>query len=116
MYDTWISPMNLLKGYWSLGVIEHFWTGYDDILSEMYRVLTPGGLLVLNRSPAIALATGAKPHAGITLCSHPSPTITSPKVFINLAIPPRTIIKDLQKAGFTVSHHCGVDGLRGYSE
>jgi SAM-dependent methyltransferase len=32
-----------LDGYLSLGVIEHFRDGYDDILSEMRRVLKPGG-------------------------------------------------------------------------
>jgi len=30
-------------GYFSLGVIEHFWDGYADILSEMKRVLKAGG-------------------------------------------------------------------------
>ena len=34
---------NYFDGYWSLGVIEHFWEGYDDILREMWRVLRPGG-------------------------------------------------------------------------
>lgn len=32
-----------LDGYLSLGVIEHFWEGYDDILNETRRVLKPGG-------------------------------------------------------------------------
>ncbi len=35
-------------GYWSLGVIEHFWEGYDDILKEMNRVLKPGGYVFLS--------------------------------------------------------------------
>ena len=34
-------------GYLSLGVIEHFWEGYDNILNEMYRVIEPGGYLFL---------------------------------------------------------------------
>ena len=32
-----------LDGYLSLGVIEHFWEGYDEILDEMKRVMKPGG-------------------------------------------------------------------------
>jgi SAM-dependent methyltransferase len=32
-----------LDGVWSLGVIEHFPSGYDGILSEMRRVLRPSG-------------------------------------------------------------------------
>ncbi|MHA2284073.1 MAG: class I SAM-dependent methyltransferase [Promethearchaeota archaeon] len=34
-------------GYWSLGVIEHFYDGYEDILSEMQRVTKKGGYLFL---------------------------------------------------------------------
>jgi len=34
-------------GYWSIGVIEHFWDGYEAIASEMSRVLRPGGYLFL---------------------------------------------------------------------
>lgn len=34
-------------GYWSLGVIEHFYQGYDAILHEMHRVLAPEGYLFI---------------------------------------------------------------------
>ncbi len=34
-------------GYWSLGVIEHFYGGYGPIVGEMYRVLRPGGYVFL---------------------------------------------------------------------
>jgi ubiquinone/menaquinone biosynthesis C-methylase UbiE len=36
-------PDNYFAGYWSLGVIEHFFEGYDEILNEMSRVVKPGG-------------------------------------------------------------------------
>lgn len=32
-------------GYWSVGVIEHFYEGYQPILAEAARVLKPGGFL-----------------------------------------------------------------------
>ncbi len=41
-------PDNTFVGYWSAGVIEHFWEGYDVILKEMRRVLIPGGYLFLS--------------------------------------------------------------------
>jgi SAM-dependent methyltransferase len=40
-------PDQFFDGYWSIGVIEHFWGGYDVILSEAARVLRPGGFLFL---------------------------------------------------------------------
>ncbi len=40
-------PDGCLDGYWSIGVIEHFWPGYDDILSEAARVLRRRGFLFL---------------------------------------------------------------------
>jgi len=37
---------NSFDGYWSLGVIEHFYNGYDDIANEIYRVLKLGGGII----------------------------------------------------------------------
>jgi SAM-dependent methyltransferase len=34
-------------GYWSLGVIEHFWSGYSEIIAEASRVIQPGGYFFL---------------------------------------------------------------------
>lgn len=31
-----------IAGYWSIGVIEHFWDGYNEILDEMARVIRDG--------------------------------------------------------------------------
>ncbi|MEN6306274.1 MAG: methyltransferase domain-containing protein [Anaerohalosphaeraceae bacterium] len=39
---------NTFDGYFSLGVIEHFWEGYGPILNEMKRVIKPGGYLFLS--------------------------------------------------------------------
>ena len=41
-------PDGSFDGYFSLGVIEHFWDGYTQIVSEMYRVLKPGGYVFLS--------------------------------------------------------------------
>ena len=40
-------PEHSFDGYWSIGVIEHFWTGYAVILAEAARVLRSGGILFL---------------------------------------------------------------------
>jgi len=36
-------PNGFFDGYWSLGVIEHFWNGYGSVINEAKRVLVPGG-------------------------------------------------------------------------
>lgn len=38
---------NFFDGYWSRGVIEHFYHGYEDIMNEMWRVIRAGGYLFL---------------------------------------------------------------------
>lgn len=38
---------DFFDGYWSLGVIEHFYEGFDAIACEMKRVIRPGGFLFL---------------------------------------------------------------------
>ena len=38
---------NSVAGYWSLGVIEHFWDGYSEISNEMLRVIKPEGFLFI---------------------------------------------------------------------
>lgn len=40
-------PDNFFSGYWSIGVIEHYFKGYNDILKEMERVIKPKGYLFL---------------------------------------------------------------------
>ena len=38
---------DMFEAYWSFGVIEHFWNGYNDILDEAHRVLKTDGVLFL---------------------------------------------------------------------
>ncbi|MFX0137361.1 MAG: class I SAM-dependent methyltransferase [Candidatus Hodarchaeota archaeon] len=39
---------NFFDGYWSVGVIEHFKRGYNEVLKEAKRVIKPGGYLFLS--------------------------------------------------------------------
>lgn len=41
-------PDNYFDAYYSGGVIEHFWDGYDPIIKEAYRTLKPGGYLFVS--------------------------------------------------------------------
>ena len=40
-------PDDFFDGYWSVGVIEHFWEGYNSILYEVKRVIKPEGYFFL---------------------------------------------------------------------
>lgn len=41
-------PDNYFDGYWSIGVVEHFYDGYDAIIKEARRVIKPGGFLFIS--------------------------------------------------------------------
>ena len=47
-------PDRYFDGYWSFGVIEHFYDGYGSIMNEMYRVLKKDGYLFMT-VPSLSL-------------------------------------------------------------
>lgn len=51
-------------GYWSFGVIEHFWLGYDGILEEANRVLRKGGYVFIT-FPSMSLLRSVKAKLGM---------------------------------------------------
>lgn len=51
-------------GYWSLGVIEHFYGGYARIAREMFRIIKPGGYLFL-AVPAMSRIRRIKASIGL---------------------------------------------------
>jgi SAM-dependent methyltransferase len=55
---------NFFDGYWSLGLIEHFWQGFDAVASEMKRVIRPGGFLFIT-FPQMNLLRKIKARLGI---------------------------------------------------
>lgn len=56
-------PDDFFAGYWSLGVIEHFWDGYDKIALEMVRVIKKRGFLFL-QFPCMSRARKIKAALG----------------------------------------------------
>jgi len=93
------APDASYDGYWSLGVIEHFWNGNDAILDEAVRVLRPGGIMFLtfpSMSPLRRLRTklGAYP-------SLPDKN-DEPKGFYQFALRPAVVRKALEDRGMSV--------------
>jgi SAM-dependent methyltransferase len=100
-------------GYWSLGVIEHFYNGYGRLLREMRRVLRPGGLLFLT-FPSISPLRAALIRRG----RYPAfaDTAKARAGFWQFALDSDVIAKDFSRAGFTLVHQSGRGGMIGVRE
>ncbi|GCL63485.1 class I SAM-dependent methyltransferase [Pseudaquabacterium pictum] len=91
-------------GYWSFGVIEHFWDGYQGLLAEAGRVLRPGGMLFLT-FPALSPLRRTK--AALRLY-RPWPVAdgtgaaatAAPADFYQFMLDPQTVCAQLRTAGF----------------
>jgi SAM-dependent methyltransferase len=89
-------PADSFDGYWSLGVIEHFWTGYDAILAEAHRVLGPGRLLFLT-APWFSPYRRIKARRG----DYPRDDFASePEAFYQFALGRREVSAQLERHGF----------------
>jgi SAM-dependent methyltransferase len=97
-------------GYWSLGVIEHRYGGYEKMLSEMARVIRPGGYLFLT-VPALSWLRRVK------AVLHLYPTFDDQKVSVNnfyqFALSPEKLVADLKRHGFVIVTKHFRDGFKG---
>ncbi|MEW6536226.1 MAG: class I SAM-dependent methyltransferase [Candidatus Auribacterota bacterium] len=82
--------------YYSGGVIEHFWEGYDLIISEAYRVLKPGGYLIITMpffSPLRQLKARLGKYSLFTASEKPDN-------FYQFFLNPKHTIKHIEELGF----------------
>lgn len=99
-------------GYWSLGVIEHFWSGYAEILSEAQRVLRPGGWLFLT-FPAMNFVRRAKVRLGLF---RPWKTKDEPAGFYQFLLDPRRVCAEVEALGFNIVEARRRSGRKGFAE
>lgn len=106
-------PDNRFDGYWSLGVIEHTFSGYEPIINEMQRVIKPGGFLFIT-FPFLSLLRRAKARLG----AYPSfkHTASQPSAFYQFAFTRRSVQRDLERLGFRIRYARAVDGYKGINE
>lgn len=102
---------NSLDGVWSLGVIEHFYDGFDPLIREKHRVLRPGGYLFLT-VPVMSPLKALKVSLGLT----PPYNQASREKFFQFGLRPSFIIENISAAGFTYLGGYGRSGALGLTE
>ena len=105
-------PDNYFDGYWSFGVIEHFYNGYDDIINEMHRVIKPNGYLFIT-FPHMCKLRKMKAEKG----KYPIWKDEKNKIeyFYQFALDEQQVIADIEKLGFKLikkQHLAGIKGLK----
>lgn len=86
-------------GYWSFGVIEHFWSGYLGIFHEANRVLREGGYLFLT-FPCMSPVRNLKARLGSYRGWKDGEK--EPDGFYQFMLDPFVVAKDLEGSGFSV--------------
>lgn len=103
---------NFFDGYWSLGVIEHFFEGYDSIVREMHRVLKRGGFLFVTYPFMSPLR---KLKAKLKLYRNFKNTDKSDN-FYQFVLDPLYVKNDLKKHGFKLIYFKPFGGLKGFKD
>jgi SAM-dependent methyltransferase len=102
-------PQEFFDGYWSLGVIEHFYDGFDGIIAEARRVLKPCGILFLvfpymNPLRRIKAFLGSYPTFDEKFLSEGE--------FYQFLLSAHQVAKHVQRLGFQLIHSRGFDPTR----
>lgn len=101
-----------VSAYWSLGVIEHFYFGYDQIVNEMARVIEPDGFLFITH-PHIS------PLRRLKIYFRKYPVLSSihePKGFYQFALDYRKTVEKLKASGFHICKVSSQAGLKGFKD
>lgn len=107
-------PNNYFGGYWSLGVIEHFWDGYHDILKEMRRVLISGGYVFLS-FPYMSPLRRLKARLGLYK-EFDGEKWENKESFYQFALDQKTVIKDFKSLGFELLDKMPISGIKGLKD
>lgn len=104
-----------LSGYYSGGVIEHFWEGYEEIITEAERVLVQGGVAIFT-FPAVSRLRQLR----IWMRQYPLLSDTGlasePSHFYQFALVVRDVRNDLERVGFRVTYTKWTAPVRGLIE
>jgi SAM-dependent methyltransferase len=104
---------NSFDGYWSLGVIEHFYDGYDEIINEMHRILKPDGILFLTVPTMSWLRRFKAKLNNYSLWQQEQKYIDE---FYQFALDPNIVANDFRAAGFEILKISPYDGFKGLKD
>ncbi len=110
-------PDNSLRGYISLGVVEHFIEGPKKPLDEAYRVLEPGGIAIITTPSVSWYVTYMRVKAKLKeivkkIIRYKSP----PRNFFQYEYKPKQLKKFVEKSGLYVTQFSGADLLFPYTQ
>jgi SAM-dependent methyltransferase len=102
-----------LDGYLSIGVIEHFWNGYNDIISEMARTIKQNGYLFVSfpyMSPLRKVKTFVRLYPVL------STSQLSDDDFYQFALNHKEVSHSLVSYGFSFVKKIHFDGIKGFKD
>lgn len=104
---------DFFDGYWSFGVIEHFYEGYESIIKEMYRVIKPNKYLFLT-FPHMSKIRRKK----VKLEKYPIWNNNSnlSKDFFQFELDEESVRKDVENCGFCFIEKKKLSGLSGFRD
>lgn len=105
---------DFFDGYWSLGVIEHFYVGYEDILKEMKRVVKKGGYVFLT-FPYMSPLRKFKAKLDLYDKKYENDNRDT-KNFYQFALDATAVRDDFEKHGFILKYAKAFDGLKGFKD
>ncbi len=101
-----------IAGYWSVGVIEHFWDGYYLVLDEMSRVIKKNGYLFLT-FPYMSPLRKLKGFLGFY---NKNLSDSDVKNFYQYCLDLNYVKMDLVKRGFEIKEVHPFDGIKGFKD
>lgn len=104
---------NSFDGYWSLGVIEHFYDGYDSIALEMKRVIRPNGFLFMT---VPSMSPLRKLKSFFSLYPVYKESKETKNGFYQFALSPKSVIDHFTNLGFELIEHKPYDGFKGLKD
>lgn len=106
-------PDNFFDGYWSLGVIEHFYEGYSKITKEMERVVKNNGYLFITFP---CLSSFRKIKARLGKYKEFSEQSFNKEKFYQFALDPQKVKLDIEKLNFKLIKKEPLDGIKGLKD